>query len=405
MKSFASIFILSILMCSMDYREELPKSDQYQLLLPSQDSALSFIVHENQLGVYDNLNNRELLLEGLISSINISPINVYSSYVDLLASADNGELIITETYVITKAKDNNSKLSIRKNNAAKRINDWFSGYYYENNVRLIDTDKVIHNFSRVEPQSDSLLIVQRSGVYSLKEKRFIIPQKHIKIEASLSPSYDTNSLLYLTSLSIEENEYIHQMDVYDEEEGYLFDLPQENFRHGLYDVNMHEIIEPSTSEINPMQFGGFYHDHSLYDAAGQKLVIKSDLEISTEKGGVFVSSNYIINTEYGRSSDREMNWVIYEKDGAFVEVKFFDVLKFLAVPDRALGIIQKYDEEFEWIVYRGVYDFDENRMVIPAIYDEITIVENEGEYYFSCQKKENTVYFDKGFKEFALHKN
>lgn len=391
-------------MFTKDDDKESIRANKYQLLLPSQDSTYSFIVHKNHLGIYDNLNNRELLLKDQVSSIKISPIDFYSSYIDLLVEGDDGQLAIAETYIISKAKDKSNKLSIHEKGSEERKSLWFSGHYYENDVRLIDTDQVIHNFALIEPENDSLIIVQRSGVYSLKEKRFVIPQEYIKIEANYSPSYDKNASLFLISLSIEENEYLHQIEqVYDKEGGYLFELPQENFRYGLYDSEMHEIIKPNNIDIYPLQFGGFYSNETLYDAAGQKLIMKHYIDISRDKEGVFLSKNYVINREYRKDlyHEDETAWSFYKKDGQFVEMKSFEIVKFLALSKQALGIIQKYDKEFEWLTNQGVFDFDENIMVIPAVYNEITIIENGDDYYFSCQEKENIVYFNKDFKEFT----
>lgn len=376
---------------------------EYELLLPSLDSTLSFIVDKSHLGVYDKLSRKELFLEDSVSAIKISPITAYRSYIDFLIEDDNGKLTIKETYVISKGK--NMKISIVKNDSKKRESTYSdNSYYFENNVRVIDKDKVIHNLSTVEPSltSEGLRIVQRSGVYSLKEKRFVIPPKHIRIEVNPSPEYDKMSPVFFSSLAVEEDESIHKMEYLDEA-GYLLDLPVKNFRYGLYTSDIQEIIKPTSINIFPMRFGGFIRvdgTNELYDKTGFKLVTEG-VSVPNYKD-VFTSKNYIIvrhdsdGEEY--DLDDEEVYSFYRKDGQFVESKSMEISKFFALPKKALGMVNSYDSNFEYITHQGIFDFDENMLVIPDIYDEIKVVKNEIDYHFLCQKGEDTSYYDQNFK-------
>jgi len=404
MKLLITSILLTLSLMHTNDLSAQTKHKKYQLLLPSQDSTVSFIVHKKHLGIYDNLNNKELLLKEQIDAIKITEINIYMSYADILIQADNGGLTISETYIISKARDESNQIAIRKKGSEKRKNQGYWGYYYENDIRLLDNDKVIHNLSLVEPSliHNGLKIIQKSGVYSLKEQRFVIPQKHTRIEAIRSPSYDQKSPFFFKTLAIAEDDYLISLtDFIDDEEGFLYPLPNNNFRYSLYGPDLQGIINSSVEDIKPMRFGGFARAYELYDTKGKKLPAGDTHEINGWDDP-FISKNHIIIGYLEEYSDDAKNiYSFYDKEGKSVESQFIKIDKFLQLPDKALGITERYNEDFS-IPYYGVFDFDDNSMVISDTYDEIKVVKNGTDFYFSCKKEGKVTYFNKKFKEFKF---
>ena len=408
MKRITLIFILlpTFLTFSIGQTNERIKNTDYQLVLPAQDSTISFIINHGKIGVYDNVHDNELLLKGQIDGVEIAPINVYKAYIDLLAEDGRGELIVKETYLLSK--DRSGKASISKVDSGKREKSYsHTGYFYENNIRLIDDGRVIHNLSAVEPSDmhNGLRIFQKSGVYSLKENRFVIPPEHVRIEAIRSLKYEKDGPLFFKSFVIEEDEAIHQVEYFDEE-GDLYGLPTENFKYGLYNSEFQVLIEASDSKINSMRFGGFHKEdgiNELYNKSG-RLITTENIDISNYEE-VFITEQYIVvrHSVYDEAvnfDDQEV-YSFYDKTGEFIEGKSLEISKFLEMPNKALGIVTSYDEDFEYITYSGVFDFDKRAFAIPDIYDEIKVEGEHGtDYYFFCRKKDSITYYDMDFKVF-----
>jgi len=396
---------------SKQHMKNIVENTDYQLLLPTQDSTIYFIVHKTQIGIYDNVRHQELLLKDQVVRLEITPINAFKSYIDIFSENHLGKDNIKETYILSKGK--NADVSITKADLEKRKSGYSDlNYYYENSIQFIDKDIVIHNLSVIEPSAkdDGIELFQKSGVYSLKENRFVIPPEHIKIEVYRSSKYEKEGRLFFKSLAIEEDESIRQMKYYvDVEEVSPYELLIKDFKYGLYSENFQLLIEPSNSEIHPMRFGGFNKGdgaNELYDKSGRHIPTKNISVSDYEE--VFITRQYITvkhiayNFETDYRPDQEV-YSFYDRTGQFIESKSMEISEFLQLPEKALGIVTSYKKDFEYITYNGIFNFEEKEFAIPDIYDEIKVVrENEIDYYFSCRKKDSLTYYNKDFKIFNL---
>lgn len=378
----------------------------HKRMFPTQDSTFSFSVTERHLGIYDNLHQQEVLSKEQITGINITPISSFKVYVDVLIESGLGKLEVKETYVLSR--DSNTFFLLDQVDSKKKHTGYdHAGYYYENSIRLANNDVVVHNLSEISPSSsqDGLPVFQKSGVFSLKENRFVIPPEHVRIDVIHSPEYEKEGPHFFRTLVIVEDEFIHQMEYYDEE-GYLYGLPLENFRHGLYSSDFQLLIKPTDAKIESMHFGGFHRGKvDLYDRSGRH--IPTNYINTSGCEDVFVSEHFIIVQQGVDEEDHsnEKIYSFYDNDGRLIESRTLEVSNFLSIPQKALALVSSHNEDFEYITYQGIFDFDKRALVVPSIYNEIKVEDgNLVGYYFSCRKADSLVYYNKDFKIFEPSK-
>jgi hypothetical protein len=393
---------------------------KYDLVLPALQNEFSFIVKEGMLGLYDNIAHKELIV---VEYYDIMRLHSVDENVWILHYNKDPEYFLTDNrkYMITKELDGSIQIQLVRRTAYDK------SLSYHNNFGLqkLDSLHYIHLYTHVETEKDSINLldntynvlleetIQKTGLFSLNEKVFVIPPEYYEIELlwdmdsfELPIYYPFYNVMQLDKTTFDKkNKNYQAIKPYDE---LLYT--------GLFNMDFKLVVAPQSAIYYPLRYGGFYrwNNDSLYvmNEKGEVNFKLGDVPENLYTVEVFNNKyylaynpcddvNYEINTNF-------CTYKIYNQKGEFLKEESLSIEASTKIPN--VFIVLKQDSNNVWEYNTGIYDFSESKYIVAPEYEYIDHVyyyeglvkceTNNCSYYYALSKNDEITYLDEYLRPF-----
>ncbi len=392
----------------------------YDLALPSLLPEISFIAKDGNIGLYDNLNQREIVWES----------NLPAMFVTTNRSGEL-EVVFTDNdynnpkeiwYTLTE--DENQEITANKQTTID-----YSSYYLNNGLERIDSLNYIHHFSKVvklEGEENYNIVdlektVQKTGVYSLALNDFVVAPAYKSFEKL--GEYDeyenyVNTDFY-NAIQLDKSSYTNNEEDYKPTK-----LFKDLFRIAVYSPDFKLLLAPQTQYIAPVNNGGFYTKCQT----GSLLIYNSEGDLAfdiksfpNEFYSIYLYGSFCyLKTENMSEVEHGFNmftFYMYNKEGSLINTEHLQI--HFSNDSNNIVVVSTPDPAFEGDLFFGFYDFGKNEFFIPPTYsiitkhfyrkDIVTCAPNNCSYYFELKNGNEVSYLDQHYKTFtpkrAIEKN
>lgn len=395
----------------------------YDLVLPSIQSEFSFIAKNGKLGIYDNLKQKELVLEGDYDKVSLF-IDIDNQLV--LKFTNPYSYNNTESGYVLK-RDSNNDIFLHKEE--KYVYHETMHPFEENGLEKADSMNFIHHFSslvvfqntdKIEEEIMNVNLnesFQKTGVYSLSINKFTVPPEYVSIERLFEMDDYESTFFY-------DFYIVSQLDLA------IFDKTvktyqpirelRDLYKTGLYSTTFKLLVAPQHKSILPLGNDWFYipttnDSITVYDNKGNLTLQLSNIP----EDAVFlqhIGRKYYLATETDDDWDVNMemrtefyNYHIYDENGNYIKSDKFSIDYSTYKKNISIVLVQKQDNEWEFLY--GAYDFEKSEFVIPPVFssidkrffreDIITCTTGNCSYYFELEKEESYSYLDQNLEPFT----
>ncbi|WOK08991.1 hypothetical protein RT717_10130 [Imperialibacter roseus] len=393
----------------------------YNLVLPALQPEFSFIVKNGLIGLFDNVAQKEVIFARDYPALELYPLNESEYCLYFLTNTGYG-LQMKESFVLTRNADN----TITINSPATEDPSVPEIGFYRNGIEKIDDTHYTHHFSHVSwgkdygPQWGEHEVkfklehgIQKSGVFSTTENKFVVPNSFAEIEV---PRFDIENPLSAQYIRVAQVTGTDDLEGDWSLSGDELKDPVERFRYGFYSPSYNLVIYPQPAQLYPIINGGFYKTRGsdnepleLYQADGQELLTVENFTYNVTTI-IQASEKVYVGTMGDQMNMEEMqvyHYFVYNKDGKLekeVDFRFHDRLRNSLVLAAVCKSPESYDLSY------GVFDLENAVFAVPPKYEQITIWYFEDgimdcptggcHFYFTCSTESGTVFLDQAFNEF-----